>query len=67
MEFTSEDHCGFVVNSENLEELYSAIDSILSMSGEEYKKMGKNGRNLVEKKFSWDAIAHLIHKNIQDV
>ncbi|EKD29979.1 MAG: Glycosyl transferase, group 1 family [uncultured bacterium (gcode 4)] len=67
VEFTSEDHCGFVVNSENLEELYSAIDSILSMSGEEYKKMGKNGRNLVEKKFSWDAIAHLIHKNIQDV
>lgn len=51
-EFVEHYRCGICVNTENVEEIASAIRYLLDHP-EEARKMGENGRQAVKEKFNW--------------
>ncbi len=56
-----ERECGWWVSNEP-EKLAEIFKKIIAVSAEELNKMGKRGRNLIEGKFSWEAICEAIDK-----
>jgi len=56
--------CGWWVNP-NVEDLSSAIEEALNLSDDQRQKMGARGKKLIEKKYSWKAIALEMQKLYQ--
>lgn len=62
-------HCGICVDSENVSSIESAIRYLYNHP-EEGNKMGKNGRNAVEKEFNWstqEKVLLLLYKQIAEL
>lgn len=51
-EIVSEYHCGFCVSAYDKKNIEKAISFLLS-NREEAERMGRNGRNVVERKYNW--------------
>lgn len=53
----SDAKCGISVKAENEDEIVSAIEKFMSLSDEEIKEMGKNGKGFVVKNHKYDVLA----------
>ena len=52
-EIIDNNECGICVNPSNINSISKAISEIHNMTAKERKKMGKNGRDLVLRKYNW--------------
>lgn len=48
-----ENRCGYLVDPNNVEEICHALNRIMTLSPEEIREMGRNGRRAVIEKYSW--------------
>ena len=58
--------CGWWVDNDE-ESLSGAIGEMMSMSGEERRKIGERGRKLVEAKYTWQAVAMAMVKAYEGI
>ena len=61
-----EHECGWWVSNEP-EQLSAALCEMMSLSDDERRQMGVNGRRLVEEKYTWDAVVKNMVKGYESV
>lgn len=65
-EILTRNHCGLVAEPENEQSIAEQMTRAIEMNEEEFEQLSRNGRNLVEREFSWKTIVDSLLTNLKN-